>query len=200
MLTGRADGSFAVVDNHPLAAVTAVNAALWGDFDNDGRTDVYLCRRGPNQLWRHSADDGWEDVTDATARLAGDLDTVDGALFDADHDGDLDLFLVNGDGPNELLNNNLDGTFRPLAAERGLAGDRPDTRQVLPAGSRQRPRHRPDRLIGAPPHAVLPQRAALGLPRRRGPGCFIATRGRRVAGGRRRRRPAELYALARKAV
>ena len=29
---------------HPLAAVTGVRAALWGDLDNDGRTDVVLVR------------------------------------------------------------------------------------------------------------------------------------------------------------
>ena len=44
-------------------------------------------------------------------------------MFDADHDGDLDIFLVNSDGPNELLINNMDGTFRPIAKDRGIAGD-----------------------------------------------------------------------------
>jgi Tfp pilus assembly protein PilF len=131
VLLGRDDGSFAVATGHPLAAVPAVNAGLWGDFDNDGHTDVYLCRRGPNQLWQQTAGGHWQDVTAATQTGNGDFNTVDGALFDADHDGDLDLFLVNSDGPDELLNNNLDGTFRPLAAERGLAGGTGATRQVL---------------------------------------------------------------------
>ena len=155
VLTGRADGTFAVADDHPLAAVSAVNTALWGDFDNDGHTDVYLCRRGPNQLWRHSADGGWQDVTEATQTGNGDFDTVDGALFDADHDGDLDLFLVNSDGPDELLNNNLDGTFRPLAVERGLAGDRPDTRQVLLLDIDNDRDTDIITLHAAPPHAVF---------------------------------------------
>ncbi|MEE8459605.1 MAG: FG-GAP-like repeat-containing protein, partial [Phycisphaerales bacterium] len=98
---------------HPLAGVTNVNAVLWGDYDNDGLTDVYLCRKGPNQLWRQVEQGRWSDVTGSTRTANGRYDTVDGAFFDADHDGDLDLFCVNADGPNELLNNNLDGTFRP---------------------------------------------------------------------------------------
>ena len=116
---------------------------------------MYLCRRGPNQLWRHLADGGWQDVTDATQTGNGDFDTVDGALFDADHDGDLDLFLVNSDGPDELLNNNLDGTFRPLAVERGLAGDRPDTRQVLLLDIDNDRDTDIITLHAAPPHAVF---------------------------------------------
>jgi len=132
VLQGRAGGGFTALNSHPLAAVGGVNAALWGDFDNDGLVDVYLCRRGPNQLWRQTETDAWEDITDSSGTAGADLDTVDGAFFDADHDGDLDLFLVNSDGLNELLNNNLDGTFRPLAEDYGLTG--PDDGDGRPYG------------------------------------------------------------------
>jgi Tfp pilus assembly protein PilF len=118
------EGGFEIALKHPLAAVEKVNAAVWGDFDNDGLTDVYLCRHGANQLWRQAKPGQWQDIT-AQAKAGGDemLNTIDGAFIDADHDGDLDLFLVRSDGPNELLNNNGDGTFRPLAKQSGIAGD-----------------------------------------------------------------------------
>ncbi|MCH8165540.1 MAG: VCBS repeat-containing protein, partial [Planctomycetes bacterium] len=133
VILNSGDGGFTIDLDHDLATVTAVNAALWGDFDNDGWTDVYLCRRGPNQLWRQVEPGKWADVSQSTRTANGDYDTVDGAFFDADHDGDLDIFCVNADGPNELLNNNLDGTFRPIAQERGIAGDGRPSRQVLVA-------------------------------------------------------------------
>ena len=132
VLYGNPAGGYTAIENHPLATVGGVNAALWGDYDNDGLVDVYLCRNGANQLWRQTETDIWEDVTASTGTAGGDLDTVDGAFFDADHDGDLDLFLVNADGANELLNNNLNGTFRTLAADYGLAGGEASL-VVLPA-------------------------------------------------------------------
>lgn len=131
VLLGRPGGGLKAAPGHPLSGIAGVNAALWGDYDNDGLTDVYLARRGPNQLWHQSRPGVWEDVTAATGTAGGDADTVDGAFLDADHDGDLDLFLVNDNAGNELLNNNLDGTFRPLAAERGIAGPG-GGRQVVP--------------------------------------------------------------------
>jgi hypothetical protein len=124
---------YALSPGHALASVADVNAALWGDFDNDGLTDAYLCRRGPNQLWRQVEAGTWVDATEPTGTAGGDLDTVDGAFFDADHDGDLDLFCVNADGPNELLSNNLDGTFRPIAQEAMIAGDGRASSQVVVA-------------------------------------------------------------------
>ena len=115
-----------------LAGIANVQAALWGDYDNDGLTDGYFCRKGPNQLWRQKAPGEWEDVTESTKTAGRDANTVDGAFFDADHDGDLDLFLVNADGPNELLNNNRDGTFGELAAEADIAGGDGASVGVLP--------------------------------------------------------------------
>lgn len=134
VLLGRADGTgYTPRMDHPLARVPHVNAAVWGDYDNDGLPDVYLLRNGPNELWQQRAAGTWENVTASTETGNGDYDSVDGALFDADHDGDLDLFVVNADGPNELLNNDLNGRFRPIARERGIAGDkRNPSRQILP--------------------------------------------------------------------
>ncbi|HZL33714.1 MAG TPA: FG-GAP-like repeat-containing protein, partial [Tepidisphaeraceae bacterium] len=116
-------GGFEVALDHPLAAVADVNAAVWGDFDNDGLLDVYLCRHGPNQLWRQTKPGQWRDITASAHASGGNFNTVDGVAVDADHDGDLDLFLVRSDGPSELLNNNLDGTFRPIGAKAGISGD-----------------------------------------------------------------------------
>ncbi len=130
LLRGTPDG-FQWQADHSIASVSAVNAAVWADFDNDGLTDVYLCRQGPNQMWRQSEAGQWQDVTDSSHTSGGDLNTVDAACFDADHDGDLDLFLVN-DGPNELLSNNLDGTFRPLAEEQGIEGAGATSRAIIP--------------------------------------------------------------------
>ncbi len=127
----REDDRFQAVGNHFLDDIDAVNAALWGDYDNDGRIDVYLCRTGPNRLIRQLEGGAWEDVTDRTDTADGEKTCVDGAVFDADHDGDLDYFLVNSDGPSELLNNNRDGTFRALAESQGLEGRSAPAIQVL---------------------------------------------------------------------
>jgi Tfp pilus assembly protein PilF len=120
VLLNRGPAGFTLDLAHPLAAVPDVNAALWGDYDNDGLTDVYLCRRGANQLWRQTAAGSWSNVTTAARADGGGGNTIDGAMVDADHDGDLDLLLLKSDGPTELLNNNGDGTFRPLGARIGL--------------------------------------------------------------------------------
>nr|VFJ48039.1 MAG: Repeat domain-containing protein [Candidatus Kentron sp. DK] len=152
-------GGFEALPDHPLARVPQVNAALWGDFDNDGLTDVYLCRRGENQLWRNEGAGNWRDVTATTGTGNGNgngrFDTVDGAFFDADHDGDLDIFLVNGDGPNGFLYNNRDGTFRAGQINDTEEANRTRaSRMILPADL---DRDRDADLIvlnGAPPHEV----------------------------------------------
>ena len=127
VFVNRGPAGFVLDTAHPLAAVADVTAALWGDYDNDGLTDVYLCRRGANQLWRQTAKGQWSNVTAAAHADGGGGTTIDGALFDADHDGDLDVLLIKRDGGDELLNNNGDGTFRSLGSKIGLIDPRPST-------------------------------------------------------------------------
>jgi len=133
VLLQREDGGWQLDQTHPLAVVPGVNAAAWGDFDDDGRVDVYLCRRGANQLWRQQDGGQWQDVTEAAQAAAGDHNTTDALALDADHDGDLDLLLVHSDAPFELLNNDRDGTFRPVAQEGGIVGDGRPARSALAA-------------------------------------------------------------------
>jgi Tfp pilus assembly protein PilF len=133
VLLNRGAAGFVLDAAHPLAAVPDVTAALWGDYDNDGLTDVYLCRRGANQLWRQTERGHWADVTAAAHADGGAGTTVDGALFDADHDGDLDVLLIKTGAANELLNNEGDGTFRSIASTIGLARDRRPSTGVIVA-------------------------------------------------------------------
>jgi len=118
---------------HPLADIDEVNAILWADMNNDGLVDVYLCRNGANMLLRQNEERAWINITETSGTGNGELNTVDGVWLDADHDGDLDLFLVNDNGPNELLNNNLDGTFRMLGAEQEIAGNGGPSRSIVTA-------------------------------------------------------------------
>ena len=87
-------------------------ALLWGDVDDDGFADVVTCSAQGATLWLRR-DDDWQRT---------DLDRMpcrDGAIFDADHDGDLDVLAVRSTGI-ELFSNNEDGSFRELGALLGL--------------------------------------------------------------------------------
>lgn len=110
--------------SHPLAEVPDVRAALWGDLDDDGRADVVLCRpSGATAIWRPDPNGVWRDTTAQSGVTLPGAEMVDGAVFDADHDGDLDVWLVNAAGPNELLSNDGGGRFRAIGASADIAGD-----------------------------------------------------------------------------
>ena len=68
-----------------------------GDFDDDGRVDLYLTNFGRNQLLRNEGADGvvrFRDVTDEAG--AGDPRwSVSASFADLDRDGRLDLFVAN---------------------------------------------------------------------------------------------------------
>lgn len=70
--------------------------AAAGDFDNDGRTDLFVTAVGSNRLFRNQGNGRFEDVTEQ-AGVAGDADrwSTSAGWFDYDNDSDLDLFVCN---------------------------------------------------------------------------------------------------------
>ena len=140
-------------EGHPLDGLDGVVAAAWGDVDNDGALDVYLCRRGPNRLLSGGAD--WQPAPGA-GDVADGGRCADVGLFDADHDGDLDVFVVNADGPNELYSNNFDGSWRRLSASAEADFSGHDAGLGVLAGDLDADRDADIVVINAaPPHQVL---------------------------------------------
>ena len=109
------------------------SGAAWGDFDNDGDEDLYICSwAGPvlmppeelrtrpgNRLYRNDGDGTFSDVTveAGTDRTGWDMACL---WTDIDSDGYLDL-LVTGFTGAVLYRNNRDGTFADITEEAGLA-------------------------------------------------------------------------------
>jgi len=98
LFRNRGDGSFQDVTEETGIAVLAWGRGYGqgvtaGDYDNDGRPDLFVTRIQSYALYRNRGDGTFEEVTEA-AGLAGPRETPTSAAFaDLDNDGDLDLYV-----------------------------------------------------------------------------------------------------------
>ncbi|HEY3177087.1 MAG TPA: CRTAC1 family protein [Candidatus Polarisedimenticolia bacterium] len=131
LLRNNGDGTFTDVTRKAGLAEPAypTQAAVWGDFDNDGDPDLYIGNEAsgtqdnpgpayPAQLFRNNGDGSFTDVA-AAAGVTNDRMAKGVTAGDYDNDGDLDIYISNI-GENRLYRNNGDGSFKDVAPELGL--------------------------------------------------------------------------------
>ncbi|MFH1723009.1 MAG: CRTAC1 family protein [Elusimicrobiota bacterium] len=140
LMRNRGDGTF---DDVTAAAGLPerwmpTQAALWFDYDNDGRLDLYLVNHGgitrgnapysgdavngvPNRLFRQRPEGGFEEVPGAAG--AADPRWGRGAVaFDYDGDGWQDLFVANDFGHSRLFRNRAGERFEDVTDRAGVRG------------------------------------------------------------------------------
>ncbi len=126
LLRNNGDGTFTDVTRLAGLADPASpsQTAAWGDFDNDGDLDVYVCNeseifRFPSQLFRNNGDGTFTDV--ASHAGVTNLRYCKGTVWgDYDNDRDPDLYVSNLGGENRLYRNNGDGSFTDVAKQLGV--------------------------------------------------------------------------------
>ena len=132
LLRNNGDRTFTDVTRQAGLAEPArpTQAAVWGDFDNDGDLDLYIgnesrlrknSRAGdyPSQLFQNNGDGTFTDIA-LRAGVTNDRYAKGVTAGDYDNDGDLDLYVSNA-GKNRLYRNNADGTFTDVADQLGVA-------------------------------------------------------------------------------
>ncbi len=107
--------SWTNVNSGPLGDTGEGVGVAWGDYDNDGDQDIYLCNTdgGVSKLFRN---DGAGVFTSILSPAFGNPGNGLGAAWgDYDNDGDLDIYLTKN-GANILARNNGDATFTDVSA------------------------------------------------------------------------------------
>jgi hypothetical protein len=134
-------GTFASTNLGPTQAY--VNDAVWGDYDNDGDPDLFICGyTSASTLWRN---DGRGNFTPVANGLPSSAQTLHACWADYDRDGDLDIALSSfsdtriyrNDGANGFV---LEATLATVTAGAWADYDNDGLTDLLITGGQGMPR------------------------------------------------------------
>ncbi len=94
LFRNRGDGSFSEVEGSGAEDTEYGIGCTFGDYDNDGWTDIYVTNFGPNRLFRNRGNGTFEDVS-ARAGVDDPRFSSSAAFADVNGDGWLDLYVGN---------------------------------------------------------------------------------------------------------
>jgi hypothetical protein len=113
----RNNGNFTFTDVAETAGVADGNDAknvsadaLWLDYNNDGRPDLFVVRFGQSQLFENLGGGKFREVT-RKAGLTGYRNSITAIAFDYDRDGYVDLFIGNYFQPVNIFQPESPGFF-----------------------------------------------------------------------------------------
>ncbi|HEX5759517.1 MAG TPA: FG-GAP-like repeat-containing protein [Thermoanaerobaculia bacterium] len=147
LFQNQGDGTFRdVALQAGVASPGFAKGVAWGDYDDDGRPDLYVSCLGPNRLYRNQGNGTFRDVTAELGVTEPSGKSFATWFFDFDNDGDLDLWVNDysattatvvgsymgappGAAGHAVLYRNEGGRFRDVSREAGL------TRPLLPMGA-----------------------------------------------------------------
>jgi enediyne biosynthesis protein E4 len=100
LLRNRGDGTFEDITEKAGLGGRGLGFSFGvavGDYDNDGRADLFVCNAGRNALYHHKPDGTFVDVTTGSGLEFKPRDTLSvcAAWFDYDNDGRLDIVVSN---------------------------------------------------------------------------------------------------------
>lgn len=113
----------AAVDHtyEPLIESSIGGGVAFGDYDNDGQDDLIIAtgQGQPLQLF-HNEDGQFQAIGSGQSGLQNNAEVKSVLWGDYDNDGDEDLFVANFGTPNQLFQNNANGTFTDMSASAGF--------------------------------------------------------------------------------
>jgi hypothetical protein len=101
--------------------------AAWGDYNNDGYLDLFLCNRDfddkilPNLLYRNNGDNTFTDISVIAGISTSNHLSLCASFFDFNNDGWQDIYIANDrvTTSNILYKNNGNGTFTDVSVTSG---------------------------------------------------------------------------------
>ena len=96
------------------------NHVLFFDIDQEGDLDLLLANQNSTKVYLNNGDKTFRDITGDIAFGNNESGTRDAVFGDIDDDGDVDVFMIDENGVNQLFMNMRDRNFTNVTGKSGL--------------------------------------------------------------------------------